>query len=495
MEPGEWVRIKSPDEIRSTLTDKGRNRGLWFDREMLRLCGQVFRVRHRVGRLIDDRTGEMIELSSDCVALEGATCSGEHSVGRWFCVRAIYPYWREAWLERVESETVVGLRTAKPSRNRRLSDAEADHGCPDPCRGARVGRVTFVVGVVRRDSALARRGTEQCVDIDVDVDVDNWFPDDSLPGLPAGWPDGLELGVSDAPGGASAMSKALGFRYQYLSGGVNTGNGWATWTPGGDFVTNYVAESRAAQIVPVFSYYQLFQSNPGVSMGESGGVYANLTNPSTMAAYYDDLELFFQKAGAAGGMTVLHVEPDLWAYLQQRASGDDATTVPAQVGSSGQSEVAGLPDNVAGFAQAIVRLRDRYAPNVLLGYHFSTWATGTDIVYADPPDGTVTDLGMRTARFEQSLGARFDVAFTDLADRDADSSSTSTATAGRRGTTRMTTGVRRCSSMLSPEPPGYASCSGSCRWATRRCAPRTTRGTTTRTTRWSGCSMILREPT
>src|SRR5262245_25480230 len=139
------------------------------------------------------------------------------------------------------------------------------------------------------------------------------FPADSLPGLPAGWPDGLELGVSDAPGGASAMSKALGFRYQYLSGGVNTGNGWATWAPGGDFVTNYVAESRAAQIVPVFSYYQLFQSNPGVSMGESGGVYANLTNPSTMAAYYDDLELFFQKAGAAGGMTVLHVEPDLWA--------------------------------------------------------------------------------------------------------------------------------------------------------------------------------------
>jgi hypothetical protein len=169
----------------------------------------------------------------------------------------------------------------------------------------------------------------------------------------------------------------------------------------------------------VFSYYQLFQSDPGVSMGESAGVKANLVNGSTMRAYYDDLKLFFQKAGAAGGMTVLHVEPDLWAYLQQHASEDDATTVPVQVSSSGQADVAGLPDNAAGFAQAIVRLRDRYAPNVVLAYHFSTWATGTDIVYADPSDATVDALGTRTARFEQSLGARFDIAFTDLSDRDA----------------------------------------------------------------------------
>jgi hypothetical protein len=118
-------------------------------------------------------------------------------------------------------------------------------------------------------------------------------------------------------------------------------------------------------------------------------------------------------------LTVLQVEPDLWAYLQQKATGDNAATVAAKVGSSGQPDVAGLPDNAAGFAQAIVRLRNAYAPNVVLGYHFSTWGTGTDTVYADPPDATVNTLGVRTARFEQSLGARFDIAFTDLADRDA----------------------------------------------------------------------------
>jgi hypothetical protein len=116
LEPGEWVRIKNSEEIRVTLNDQAKNRGLWFDREMLRLCGQVFRVSHRVDRLIDERTGEMIELSSDCVALEGATCTGEHSLGRWFCPRAIYPYWREGWLERVESAAIVGLPAARATR-------------------------------------------------------------------------------------------------------------------------------------------------------------------------------------------------------------------------------------------------------------------------------------------------------------------------------------------------------------------------------------------
>jgi hypothetical protein len=102
LRPGEWVRVKSPDQIRETLNDKGMNRGLWFDVEMLPFCGQTFRVRRRIERLVDERDGKMIKLSSDCVTLEGVVCRGERSTQRWFCPRAIYPYWRECWLERVE---------------------------------------------------------------------------------------------------------------------------------------------------------------------------------------------------------------------------------------------------------------------------------------------------------------------------------------------------------------------------------------------------------
>jgi hypothetical protein len=119
LEAGEWVRVKSPAEIRATLNDQGKNRGLWFDREMLPFCGRVFQVRQRVDRIIDERTGDMIELSSDCITLDGVVCSGEHSVGRWFCPRAILPYWREGWLERIEVPTVTDSVTGGASASGR----------------------------------------------------------------------------------------------------------------------------------------------------------------------------------------------------------------------------------------------------------------------------------------------------------------------------------------------------------------------------------------
>jgi len=102
LQPGEWVRVKSPREIESTLNDKGRNRGLWFDREMLAFCGGTYQVRKRVTSIIDEPTGEMLHFGGDCIMLEGVVCSGERSTGRWFCARQIYPYWRECWLERID---------------------------------------------------------------------------------------------------------------------------------------------------------------------------------------------------------------------------------------------------------------------------------------------------------------------------------------------------------------------------------------------------------
>jgi hypothetical protein len=95
--------VKSRDEIQKTLTNQGRNRGLWFDREMLALSGGVYRVKERVARVIDERTGELIELGRDCITLEDVYCPANYSVGRWFCPRRIPPFWRECWLERVEA--------------------------------------------------------------------------------------------------------------------------------------------------------------------------------------------------------------------------------------------------------------------------------------------------------------------------------------------------------------------------------------------------------
>jgi hypothetical protein len=105
LQRGEWVRVKSREAIIATLTTKGNNLGLHFDIEMLSFCGQVMQVRGRVTRIIEEHTGRMLRFANDCIKLEGAVCSGERSTGRFFCPRKIYPYWREAWLERVRPPT------------------------------------------------------------------------------------------------------------------------------------------------------------------------------------------------------------------------------------------------------------------------------------------------------------------------------------------------------------------------------------------------------
>jgi hypothetical protein len=102
LQPGDWVEVKSREELRDSLTPEGRNRGLWFDWEMERYCGGKYRVRRRVTRFIDDRNRKMVVLKTDAVTLDGVTCTGEYSSRRWFCPRAVYPYWRESWLKRAE---------------------------------------------------------------------------------------------------------------------------------------------------------------------------------------------------------------------------------------------------------------------------------------------------------------------------------------------------------------------------------------------------------
>jgi hypothetical protein len=245
-----------------------------------------------------------------------------------------------------------------------------------------------------------------------------------MPPVPTGWPATLQLGLFSGPDEAASLcaTAPFGFRYHYLAGGANTGKGWATWEPDGAFVTKYVQTSLSRQVTPVFTYYMLTQSAPGLGNGpsEPQAVQANVSNPDTMRAYYQDLRLFFEKAGAFKGRTVvLHVEPDLWGFVHQRAGTDDAARIPMVVASSGMPELADLPDTLAGFAQAIVRLRDRAAPNVLLGYHVSAWGTGTDLFVSNATDSTVDDAAWREAIFYNSLGAHFDVSFAEFSDRDA----------------------------------------------------------------------------
>ena len=99
LRPGEIVEIKSKEEIFATLDEEDKTQGLRFDGEMLEYCGRRARVLRRIEKIIDEKTGRMLSIKRDTVILDGVICRGDYHRS---CPRAIYPYWREAWLRRVE---------------------------------------------------------------------------------------------------------------------------------------------------------------------------------------------------------------------------------------------------------------------------------------------------------------------------------------------------------------------------------------------------------
>jgi len=101
LKPGELVRVKSYEDILKTVDTSNKNRGLYFDAEMVPFCGGTYRVRARVERMVNEKTGKMIKMKNDCIILENVFCRACYSEERHFCPRAIYSYWREIWLERV----------------------------------------------------------------------------------------------------------------------------------------------------------------------------------------------------------------------------------------------------------------------------------------------------------------------------------------------------------------------------------------------------------
>ena len=98
LEPGEWVEVKSAEEIRATLDWRGMVRGLYFMDEMWRYCGQRFQVLKRMERLMVERTGEMRNIKNT-VLLDGTVCDGAAHDG---CDATCQHLWREVWLRRVE---------------------------------------------------------------------------------------------------------------------------------------------------------------------------------------------------------------------------------------------------------------------------------------------------------------------------------------------------------------------------------------------------------
>ncbi len=171
-------------------------------------------------------------------------------------------------------------------------------------------------------------------------------------------------------------------RYQHLT------PDWTRWNPKAGFPTLYLDESSRLGTVGVFTYYALMRKREP-------------ENAAVMKQYFADLKTFMQKAGEHGKVCILHVEPGVWAAIEN---------VKVAVTSAGLPELEGLDDSAASFGKAFGVLRDRYAPNVLLAWHATkvegvpSQATAEAVLRSGTWDLIFTDVGDRDAAFKEARG-------------------------------------------------------------------------------------------
>ncbi len=273
--------------------------------------------------------------------------------------------------------------------------------------------------------------------------------------VPGRLPGHFGIGLSAAPDatGLTGWMPASGipwdYAYAYLAGGVNTGTGWETWNTKGQYPLWYAESAAKHGYIPFFSYYELLQSSGSCGgCGENRRDLANLNDASLMASYYRNFALLMKRLGPGtydgvagfGKTVVVQIEPDftggyaLQAVLDNSLcsgyctrSGNNPSYLKASVAGSGDADVAAYPNTFQGFNWALLHLRDRYAPNVLLAFHISNWGTLRDVGSDTSPSLDAAALGTEAGRFAAQSGiaglpagtGAYDLLTNDVLDRDA----------------------------------------------------------------------------
>jgi hypothetical protein len=226
--------------------------------------------------------------------------------------------------------------------------------------------------------------------------------------LPSTFFIGLAAHPNQLPSWVATSGVPWAMCYQYISSGVTPGKSWVT-TWGTNFAYNYAVSAHAAGCIPELTYYQLV---PTIGTEGASAERTALNNAATMANYYKDFTALMKQLRQYGGTAVVHVEPDMFGYLETLSS--SPASIAASVVSSGNADVSAYPNTVAGFGQALLHLRDLYAPNVIMAAHVSTWMW--NLSTAASLD--VTQIAKKDAAFMTGLGD-WDLFFTDISDRDA----------------------------------------------------------------------------
>lgn len=129
---GDFVEVRSADEIAATLDQRGSLDRLPFMPEMLACLGKKFRVSRHVEHFSfdgDETCGDESSVrafpDNDVVILDGVRCSGDAHSG---CKRGCTIFWKEAWLKSPSADTIPSL----PGNSERLVEQLKTKNESDP---------------------------------------------------------------------------------------------------------------------------------------------------------------------------------------------------------------------------------------------------------------------------------------------------------------------------------------------------------------------------
>lgn len=100
LQPGDWVRVRSGEEIRSSLDRWNQLHRCSFMEEMWRYCGTTQRIFKKVERFLDERD-YLVKKCSGIYLLDGVFCNGTRDFGG--CDRSCFFFWRREWLEKIRA--------------------------------------------------------------------------------------------------------------------------------------------------------------------------------------------------------------------------------------------------------------------------------------------------------------------------------------------------------------------------------------------------------
>jgi len=142
---GEWVEVRSKDEILATLDANAQLDGLPLMPQMLKYCGQRFKVYKRAHKTCDTVFPVRGRRMTDAVHLENR-CDGEAYGG---CQAGCLLFWKEAWLKRVDERQPAVDKTKRSSNG----------ASPAVCRESDVWAGTKVKGTDEADPTYVCQAT------------------------------------------------------------------------------------------------------------------------------------------------------------------------------------------------------------------------------------------------------------------------------------------------------------------------------------------------